>query len=114
MSEKADQKVKPQKRRANIYRMNGKYKNEPKRRAYVPKATHLLNVVDRFGGQPQIYQNGKWANLSKSELRKLVKAEEKARAEAKAKKEEKAKISKPEEETNAEQEAIEVIEGASS
>lgn len=83
MSKKADQEVKPEKKRACIYGMNGKYKDEPKRRAYVPKASQLLKVVDKYHGQPQIFKDGKWQNLPKKELRKLANAEKKARAEAK-------------------------------
>lgn len=89
---KVDAKVEPEKpvkERKCRYRMDGCYKGEEKRRAYVLSAKSLMNVVDRFGGQPQIYRNDKWENLSKSELKRLVQAQKDAKEEAR-----KAKIDK--------------------
>jgi len=66
---------KVQKPRRCPYRMNANYKGETKRRAYVISASQLATVVEKFHGQPQVYRDDKWVNLSQSALKKLVKAE---------------------------------------
>lgn len=79
---------KPKKERQWLWRMNGGYKGDSKRPAYVLTPKSLLKVVEEFKGKGQIFRDGKWENLKIIELRRLVKEQEDVQKAAKSEKSE--------------------------
>jgi len=86
-TEKEETKKEP-KPKVCMFRMNGRYKGEEKRRAYVLTAKSLLKVVEEYEGQGRIYRDGRWENLKIGELRRLVKEQEDVKAAVKSEKSE--------------------------